>query len=253
LTAPSIGGRSAVGAFLSLIGFLRILIPVVLAFAVVFWAFEKRDRFTKFAISWLAVFGVLTILRFLADPKFWLDWTSWLGEVEVGVALVLAKLVSGIRYQELSKRSGLLFLISGFLFLVSWTFVWEHRGFWLPTKSVENRVEYKLGKKLSEIVKSDETVFLSGSTAFWLNSFFDIKQVRGGADQGSVNRKWREAAWEIREGSNGQKSYDWLSKLGVKYLVVHTQNSAEFYHDFKNYDKFSQSAFFKTGGQQHLS
>ena len=284
--APSIGGRSAVGAFWSLIGFLRILVPVAVAFAVVFWAFEKRDKFIKFAISWLTVFGIFTIFRFLADPKFWMDWTSWLGEVEVGIVLLITSFTRhfektfgqtllkvrndavgltyasarhqvdqksetrvGLASSYFSKRLTALFLIL-YLFL-GWLLVWQNRHFWLPTKFVENRVEYKVGKILELETRNwkletgnDPVTFLSGSSAFWLNAFFDIKQVRGGADQGSTNKVWRQVVWEVREGSSGEKSYQVLANLGVDYLVVHTPDSSEFYHDFKNTEKFEENPSF---------
>jgi 3-keto-L-gulonate-6-phosphate decarboxylase len=57
-------------------------------------------------------------------------------------------------------------------------------------------------------------------------------------DQAAVHPAWREVAWEIREGENPQKALEWLEKLGVDYLVVHTFKSLEFYHDFSNPEKF---------------
>lgn len=49
-------------------------------------------------------------------------------------------------------------------------------------------------------MKPGERVLLSGSTVFLLNSFFDIRQVRRGVDQASVDPIWRQGLWEIREG-----------------------------------------------------
>ena len=56
----------------------------------------------------------------------------------------------------------------------------------------------------------DARAFLSGTTAFWLNAFFDIPQVRGGNDGPSAHPDWRAAAWEIREGKDPEKSVEWL-------------------------------------------
>lgn len=313
--APSIGGRSAVGAFWSLVGFLRMLVPVALAFAVVFWAFEKRDKFTKFAVLWLCVFGIFTIFRFLADPKFWMDWTSWVGEVEVGVALLASMLIfrsvrrlkkrstevssDHISHNSVSLRPSLAYnsdiksnvkpsarfvmflkwlpslnfdrkfaifyflrpaakartawlcIFTTYIFF-AWLFAFQHRSFWLPTKSIEDRVEYKIGKELEAETENwklktekDPVVFLSGSSAFWLNSFFDIRQVRGGVDQGSVNKVWRQVVWEVRGGASTDGSYEALKRLKVGYLVVHGENSREYYHDFESPGKFEQNPLFE--------
>ena len=83
-------------------------------------------------------------------------------------------------------------------------------------------------------------VFLSGTTAFWLNSLVDVVQVRGGADQAAVHPTWRQSAWEIREGKSADDAEEALKSLKVNYLVVHTEESREFYHDFKNPEKFEQ-------------
>ena len=39
---------------------------------------------------------------------------------------------------------------------------------------------------------------------------------------------------------NGNYDLEWLKKLEVDYLVVHTQDSEEFYHDFANPEKFEE-------------
>jgi len=115
----------------------------------------------------------------------------------------------------------------------------------IPRKNIEETVEYRISRQLSEIAKPGERVFLSGSTAFWLNSFFDIPQVRGGRDEASIHPAWRQAVWEIREGTDPEKSEEWLKELGVSYLVVHTQESEELYHDFTYPDKFEAASSLK--------
>ena len=69
----------------------------------------------------------------------------------------------------------------------------------------------------------------------------DVKQVRGGVDQASVDRRWRDAAWEIREGATAQGTEKVVRKLGINYIVVHKDQSKEFYHDFKNVEKFENT------------
>ena len=105
---------------------------------------------------------------------------------------------------------------------------------------ISQSVEYRIGQQLSQLVKPGELVFVSGSTTFWLNAFFDISQVRGGNDRGSVYSDWRSAAWEIREGQSPEKSLEALKRLEVDWLVVHSSASAEYYHDYSYPDKFKR-------------
>ena len=231
----------------------------------------------------------------MSNPDFWLDWISWLGEVEMGAVLLASMLIfrsvrhfkkrstevssDHIFYNSVSlkptladnsdiksnvkssarfvmflkwlpslnfdRKFAIFYLLFTIYFLGGWFFAWQKRDLWLPRKSIEETAEYRIASFLNENVKSDETVFLSGTTAFWLNSFYDIKQVRGGADQASLHSTWRDAAWELRQGASTQKAEIWLKKLGIDYIVVHTNKSSEFYHDFKNTEKFERSSILR--------
>jgi len=257
--APSIGGRSAVGAMISLVNLMRGFVPVILAIIVVAWGIRKKSLLDKFALSWFGVFGLLTLFRFFADPKFWMDWTVWISEVEVGVALLIARnfQFSLLNFQSIFKfKFNNSIKISNFKFQISklsifylpftiyivfgWFFAWQNRHFWLPRSDINQSVEFKIAEVLNENVRSGELVFLSGSTAFWLNSFYDISQVRGGIDQVSQDPRWRQATWEIREGATPEGTERVLAALRINYIVVHTQRSQEYYHDFRYPEKFGQ-------------
>lgn len=110
-------------------------------------------------------------------------------------------------------------------------------------KDITRSVEYKIGSQLEKIVKPGEKVFLSGSSTFWLNSLdfcLNVSQVRGGNDRASVYPRWRELAWIIRESEKQEEVLKAIKDLGITYLVVHGQESQEFYHDFKYPDKFEE-------------
>lgn len=107
-------------------------------------------------------------------------------------------------------------------------------------QEVAESMERRIAGVLSWVVHPGERVFLSGSPVFWLNAWFDIAQVRGGADRGSVDPDWRAAAWEIREGTEVDRSLEWVDKLGINWLVVHGETSQEVYHDFRFPDKFEE-------------
>ena len=283
--APSIGGKSVVGAFVTLLNFLRGFVPVILAVVLVFWGVKPKSLYDKFVLAWLTIFGSLTLFRFMADPDFWMDWTAWMGEVEIGVALLLGHFLArssnasvlrfdvrrtsdtlaesdsarlGLTCSKASSprnesnggvyRASLSYSIYYLLFTIyilgTWLIAWQNRDFWLPRADTSQSVEYKIATWLNQDVNCQlsivncQIVFLSGTTAFWLNSLVDVRQVRGGRDEVSVNGDWRDAAWEIREGATGEGTERALRTLNISYVVVHTKDSGEFYHDFLYPQKF---------------
>lgn len=242
LGTPSLVGKGLVGV----IGELAKLLPIVVALtAAVFSAKIRKGRqpLGNFIFYWLTIFGFLTFWRFLSDPDFWLDWTAYGTELQLGMAIVFALIMQNLKSKTfnflLALRSKVLLrkILLTFEFLL-FTFIFNKYVLGTFQKNITSTVEYKMGKELEELVKPGQRVFLSGTTAFWLNAFFDIPQVRGGVDQAATDREWREAVWEIREGSSPEKSLLWLRKMAVDYLVVHTDGSEEFYHDFRDPDKF---------------
>jgi len=288
--APSFGGKSALSTFVSLLNSLRSFVPVILAIVIAFWKLKPKDTFQKFILAWIVIFGSLTLFRFLADPDFWMDWTTWIGEVELGFALMFGYFLTraqmsfqstegpwpsanGViaRSKAPSPRKNFILLTLLSIYLIfAWFYAWQNRDFWLPRTDISQTVEYKTAIWLGQNVKCSprfageagqlspiqqvqgdpeyiegsivncQTVFLSGTTAFWLNSLVDVVQVRGGADQAAVHPIWRQAAWKIREGKSADDAEEVLKLLKINYLVVHTDKSSEFYHDFKDVEKFER-------------
>lgn len=217
LQAPSFGGKT----LWVVMGQLIKLLPLGVGLMVV------RVKSGRLGWYWLATFGWLSLLRLIADPDFWLDWVAYGLEIQLGLAILLG------------SRKRFRYVLMGLLFL-GWVMLVEKRVVAKLRPTVTDSVEFKLGEGLSRLVKPGETVFLSGSVGFWLNSWFDIRQVRGGVDQASVDPDWRGLAWEVREGKDGQKATNELQKAGVSWLVVHNQESSEIYHDFKDPEKFEK-------------
>ncbi|KKR64926.1 MAG: hypothetical protein UU05_C0034G0006, partial [Candidatus Curtissbacteria bacterium GW2011_GWA1_40_47] len=253
LAAPSIGGSSAAGTLIHLVNLMRGFVPVILAIFLVAWGVGKKDLFGKFSLSWFSVFGLLTLFRFFGDVKFWLDWTSWIGEVEIGLVLLFARnfqfslfnFQSNHNFKFLNIKNPIFYLLFTIYLVLGWFFAWQNRSFWLPRSNIDNTVEYKIANWLSnnltmKQLNNSPTVFLSGSTAFWLNALVDVRQVRGGVDQVSQDPSWRQAVWEIREGATAEGTERVLKELKINYIVVHTEQSDEFYHDFKYPEKFGQ-------------
>lgn len=238
LTAPSLAGKTVWSIAVSLPRLLAIFLSLFIA--VFTTRVVKQNSFRGFCFFWLIIFGFLTLTRLIADPDFWLDWTAYSIEIQMGIAVTLSYLLSRIngRYRQSCAIS-----LSIVIFLTGWLYLFRRETVNSLQNNIEQSIEYRTGKELSKVVGSNEKAFLSGTTAFWLNAFFDIVQVRGGVDQAAVHPTWDQAAWEIREGRNVEESERWLRDLGVNYILVHGQASREFYHDFRYPEKFKQGNF----------
>jgi len=239
LRSPSFGGKSLA----SVIAWLGKLLPTALALtlgAASGKLLRSRSKLALFTFYWLFIFGFLTVIRFLSDPDFWLDWSGYYLELQLGMAFLLAGLV-----QKISRFKVCLTAIILLLTVLGWGSIFNRYVWRTLQPGPGDAVEYRIGKQLSRVIKPGETVMLSGSSVFWLNAFSVsgwIAQVRGGVDRASVDPDWRAAAWEIREGADSAKSLAWLRKLKINYLVVHTSQSEEYYHDFKYPEKFENIA-----------
>lgn len=237
---PSIGGLSGMRVILRLFELGRGLLPLFMAVLVVYFSGRIKTSLSIFTTLWLSTFVFLTGFRFLSDPDFWQDWTTWIGEIEIGLGIYLASaLVKKLEFVRLqsSMRNFQFFLL--FLpFIFTW-YIYTLLGRPpLLTQSLPEGV--KSLSVLDAIVEQDEIVFLSGATVFWANALYDLRQVRGGADHVAIHPFWHHAAYAIRENGSVEVTRDWLDKLSVAYVLVHTSSSAEYYHDFKQLAKWEE-------------
>ena len=247
LTNPSIGGASGFKVILRILEVLKSGIPLVLAvFSVFIWG-KVKNRLAVFSLIWFLTFAFLSIFRFMGDPDFWMDWTSWFYELETGVALLIAQkfqtskipnIQIGEKLKDKNNWSFGVLALGVFLFTTPFYSVWRvHKAIGMPpliTREIPEGV--KSLKKLAEITRG-ERVFLSGSTVFWANALFDINQVRGGVDKAAIHPFWHHAAYQLREGTS-PLAVGWLEVLGTRFVLVHGPKSPEFYHDFKNIQKW---------------
>ncbi|MBI4100793.1 hypothetical protein HY439_03590 [Candidatus Microgenomates bacterium] len=251
LSAPSFAGKGLGSVIILLIRLLSVVIPVFLATLSIKKFHAKENILKAFTLFWLFIFGFLTTMRFLSDPDFWQDWISYSLELQMGGSILLAMAIDRLlQPSKLSLVVRSLFL-GGIVLILILPWLLAPQKFLGVRKDITGSVEYKAGRWLSENVKPNERVYLSGTTAFWLNSLFDLPQVRGGADQAATHPFWAKASYEIREGENGQLAVNWLKALGVSYLAVHPLTSSEYYHDFKYPEKFEELSN-KTEGSQSL-
>lgn len=225
---PSIGGLSLGKLALRIFELARNFLPILLAFFVVRVGKIKRSNIERFGLIWFGIFTFLTIYRFIADYDFWIDWTAWLPELEIGFAIFIANSIFEKKYKWVLILSSIL-LIPTFIIIKNLKF---------NTLITKNPPE--IMKSLIELdkISKGQTVFISGTTTFWANAFFDIKQVRGGRDQYAIHPTWDKGSYELREGENASNSDKWLELLDIKYVLVHGEDSTEYYHDFKNISKW---------------
>jgi len=234
LTNPSIGGASGFKVILRLFDLLRASAPLFLAIFAVYFSGKVKSRLIVFGLTWTLTFLFLTAFRFIGDPDFWQDWTSWLYEIEVGIAFLVSKplLATFARFRK-KEATSLIVLITPFLltFYVS--------GLLGKPRLISNSVPEGVRslEKLAEIA-GNERVFLSGSTVFWANALTGLRQVRGGVDKVAIHPFWDHAAYQLREGDDPRLAKAWLEALGVSHVLMHGPYSLEAYHDFRNIDKW---------------
>ena len=240
LANPSIGGASAAKVILRIIDLAKAGIPLLLAVLTVFFAGKIKTKLAVFTLTWLLTFLFLSAFRFLGNPAFWMDWTSWLYEVEIGAGLLLGSWVYGLKGDsgvgKGNLRQGLVFI---FVVLFAFYLVWRiHLEVKKPSLISFKPPEAIAGlTKLAEIAKN-KRVFLSGSTVFWAEALYNLNQVRGGTDNAAINPWWDHAAYQLREGEESGLTEAWLRALGVTYVLVHTDTSSEYFKDFRNLTKW---------------
>ncbi|MFC1624966.1 hypothetical protein ACFL15_01170 [Patescibacteria group bacterium] len=227
---PSLGGLSVFKVFLRIFELLRWFIPIYFA-AVLTRLFQKDDnKLTLFVFLFVGFFGILTFYRFIADYDFWTDWTTWLFEIEIGVAIIVSSLFLKAKNNIFKTYAKLAFML-GISFLATFL-LFQKIG--KPKLVSDIHPEYMSSLEYIQNISKDDLVFLSGTSVFWVNSMFDIYQVRGGRDEVAVNPEWNTLSFDLRESNNVNTVTNWLSKYEIGYILVHSQESKEYYKDFKN-------------------
>ena len=218
LTNPSIGGASSIKVIFRVLDLAKAAIPLVLALGAVYFSPKAKSRLAIFTWTWILTFLFLTAFRFIGDPDFWSDWTSWFFELEIGIALVIVQ-----------NRKYWLMIVLPFIavFLL-------YRALGKPRLIVNQIPEGVASIVDLNRIAGKNLVFCSGTTVFWLNAFYDTPQVRGGRDEVSLNKDWLKTAYALRESQDAEIIKKNLESTKVRYVLVHSENSKEYYHDFKN-------------------
>ncbi|HVY93188.1 MAG TPA: methyltransferase domain-containing protein [Bryobacteraceae bacterium] len=99
-------------------------------------------------------------------------------------------------------------------------------------------VEYRLSAWMAEHLPGART-FVTGSTRFWWDAWFDNAEISGGSDQGLINPNPNIATFEFRAGPDAANSVRWLKALGADAIIVSDSHSQDAYHDFQYPYKFA--------------
>lgn len=251
LTNPSFGGLPLWNLIVKLFQYLINLLPLLFAILVVKWKFRSQKLF--FGFLFFLSFFFLTIVRFLADPKFIIDWIGFIPELQFGLSIIGGGFAgwliknnqisqkAKVKRQNFSPKAKIylgisVFLLIGVLFFISSAYL-AYNLFIYPKSSYQTDIIEILK---THITDKSARLFLSGSDVFWLNSFLSFPQVRGGNDGASIHPFWSHGAFQIREGESGQLTTDWLKILGSSYILVHQENSRDTFHDFQQTEKFTK-------------
>lgn len=99
---------------------------------------------------------------------------------------------------------------------------------------IENTAEYRVAKKLNELVSdSDQRVLAPGNYGFWLNFFAPVPQLRGALFQSSTHSWPDHIYYQLANGTDARISLAWLKIANIGKFVYTTAGSGETYHDFK--------------------
>lgn len=238
LSTPSLAGKDLASVAILLTRLLVVAASIFLAFFSIKRFQKRKTLLFNFALFWTFIFGFLTLVRFISDWDFWQDWTNYALELQMGGSIIVAVLLNWLFQTEKLLPLVRSLLIGIMIVLLSLPWIFAPQKQLGIRENISGAVEYRLGGWLARNIRPEERVYLSGTTTFWLNSLFDIPQLRGGVDQGATHPLWGKASYEIREGKDPELVEGWLKALGVSYLVVHNPKSEEYYHDFKYPEKF---------------
>lgn len=256
---PSFGGKPLSNIIPFVLQLVQALIPLVLGVWVVQKRYRLMNKLTQFGVLFGGSFLFLTLIRFMSDVDFWMDWTGYFLELQLAVAIL-----GVVAIARCIKRWYLLYLVILILTIIDGVVVYTS----FKTNTTFKSYKEKITQMIRQQVEPGQRVFLSGSPVFWLGVDYSrvlswsfpqtaslvqndpgslggyepgkigLQQVRGGKDEVSTHPTWAMGAYQIREGKNPDLLKSWLMTLGVSQILLHEKNSQEYFHDFKNLERF---------------
>ncbi len=224
---PSFGGQPLINVLKLIFDLSLRIIPIIVAVWVVKKGKLKLNNLTFFGLLFFFSFGFLTILRFVSDPDFVLDWISYTKELQLGISFIIISVFFSLKF---NKKVSLLILIC-IVSLLGWVKFYN-----LIHDLNSNKFKIEVLNLIQDGSRSN--YFFSGSTVFWINQYKNLTQLRGGNDGVTIHPTWAMASYQIREGNSLETSKMWMEALGIRTYLVHNKDSKDFFLDFKNSQKF---------------
>ena len=161
-------------------------------------------------------------------------------EFEMGACLLLG-FASWALYTVLPRwtRPVLLAMCLGPLAIQYGNYRWRAR---LDTQraDLEKHSEYTTARWLDANLKGGR-VYVTGSTAFWLNAFSGTPQLIGCCDQGQSMPVLNEVPYKVNSAVSStitEAGINWLRALGVQAIVVNGPTSTDEYKDIQAPERF---------------
>lgn len=237
------------GVYLPLLPFIFLAVPVLFFVSIV--ARSEKFRLLLIAFGWVAVFFAAAYFWFNGQNMLLPQPNRYFPEMDMGVAIITTVILSFILEHFFTSKLTI-FRYAIYLVLAIGVFYWPwkyYQAVWnlsQPNTHISQTAEYQTAQWLKDHTRG-ERIYASGTTAFWLNTFTNIPQLRGGND-GVANPWILHGVYQINTGENAPKgkeglpAIDWLRAFNVSYLVVNTPSSPVAYHDFKFPERFLQIA-----------
>jgi hypothetical protein len=235
-------------AYLRAFPAIFLLVPFFFIFAII----GKKEIFKPIliALGWILIFFFSAYFWFKGRTMLLPQPNRYLLEMDMGTALFLSWGVLLLIEKILPKlvwAKGILYtLITISILYLPLRYVNQVWNLTQPHQDITQTSEYRVASWLKDNTYG-ERIYASGTTAFWLNTFTNIPQLRGGND-GVANPWILHGVYQINTGENAPKgkeglpAIDWLRAFNVSYLVVNTPSSPVVYHDFLFPERFLQIA-----------
>ncbi len=214
---------------------------IAAALVAVKFALRRLAFGLQFAILFAFAMGVVTIVAVLW--QFHILPQAWRYQLEMEMAFALTIALAG---QALLKRRraatiALVVLVAALVIPIRRDRNYA-RNFLLRTIDITSTTEWKTSQWYNQHW-SGERVMAAGSTQFWLTAFSDVPELAGGYDPGRLEMANAIAMYELYsdDGAQGHEtkySLLWLKALGVQAAGVTGPGSGEFFHPFKNWQKY---------------
>ncbi len=242
------GVSGSVGdAYLQAFPAIFLLAPLFFIFAII--GKKKIFKPILIAIGWILIFFLSAFFWFRGQTMLLPQPNRYLPEMDMGTALLVSwlavLLIEKVLVGKIAWLKGFLYVLVIILILyLPYRYISRTWDLTSPHRDITQTSEYQVASWLKKNTQG-ERIYASGSTAFWLNTFTNIPQIRGGND-GVANPWMLHAIYQINTGENapkgeeGEVAVDWLRVLNVSFAVVNLPHSREIFHDFKNPERFSQ-------------